>query len=60
MRAFRPSRYAPVENLEEDHQSAKDVNVEVYAKRAEAGIPLFEPTPAVQMTPRSAQLVGRD
>ena len=43
MREFRPSRYAPVEEYEEDDQRAKDANLQVYAERAAAGVPLFEP-----------------
>jgi hypothetical protein len=42
MRAFRPSRFAPPDEHEEDHERDKAENVQRYAKRAAAGIPLFE------------------
>ena len=42
MRAFRPSYFTPAEEFEEDEQRAKDANVERYAERAEAGLPLFD------------------
>jgi hypothetical protein len=42
MRAFRPSRFAPPDEHEEDHERDKAENVQRYAKRAAAGIPLFD------------------
>ena len=45
MRAFRPSRFAPVEENEEDRHPVKEANMEVYARRAEAGMPLFDGPP---------------
>jgi hypothetical protein len=61
MRAFRPSRFAPVDEYEEEHQLAKDANVEVYAKRAAAGMPLFDrPVAPGDAGGRSSQLRARD
>lgn len=61
MRAFRPSRFAPVEEYEEDYQSDKAANVQIYAKRAEMGVPLFEPLPGGGDTAaRSSNLAVRD
>jgi hypothetical protein len=41
-RAFRPSRFAQPDELEEEHQEAKQAKIRIYIKRAEAGMPLFE------------------
>ena len=61
MRAFRPSRYAPVEEYEEDYQSDKAANLQVYAKRAELGVPLFDPHPGVgDAAARPSDLSARD
>ena len=45
MRAFRPSRFALVEEHSEDFEQdkTKQLNVLRYAERAQAGLPLFEP-----------------
>jgi hypothetical protein len=42
IRAFRPSRYAPADECEEELQREKLANMELYASRAEAGLPLFD------------------
>ena len=61
MRAFRPSHFAPAEEYEEEHQHVKDSNVEVYAKRAAAGVPLFElARGAAQAARRSAEFQAPD
>ena len=41
MRAFRPSRFSPAEEYDEDDQRIKAANLERYAKRAEKGQALF-------------------
>lgn len=61
MRAFRPSRFASLEDYEEDHQADKDVNVQRYAKRAEAGMPLFDGARAMgDLSARSSDSLGRE
>jgi hypothetical protein len=63
MRAFRPSQYAPVDEYEyeEEQQRDKEANMERYAKRAQAGMPLFETVRALgQMASRSPELVQGD
>jgi hypothetical protein len=61
MRAFRPSQFAPAEEVEEDQQRVKDANVKVYAKRAEAGMPLFEGLPPLgEVTSRTSKYLARD
>lgn len=61
MRAFRPSRFAPMEEFEGDDQRAKDANLQVYAERAAAGVPLFEtPHVMVESASHSGELVGRE
>ena len=61
MRAFRPSRFAPVEECEEDYQSDKAANLQVYAKRAEMGVPLFDPLPGLaEAALRPSDLSARD
>jgi len=61
MRAFRPSRFAPMEEYEEDYERDKAANVQRYAKRAELGIPLFDPLPAARdAAARSSDLIARD
>ena len=47
MRAFRPSSYAPVDECEEELEPLRLENVLRYAKRAEAGLPLFESLPVL-------------
>jgi hypothetical protein len=42
MKAFRPSQFAPPDEHEEDKERDKAENVQRYAKRAAAGMPLFE------------------
>jgi len=61
MRGFRPSRFSPVDEFEEDHQRDKDVNVQRYAKRAEAGMPLFDAAYVMgEMAPHRSDLIPRD
>jgi len=61
MRAFRPSHFAPADECEEDQQRAKDENLELYTKRAEAGMPLFEAIPSVgDVTPRRSNFTARE
>jgi len=49
LRAFRPSRFSALEEGEYDETTelAKAINVELYAQRVQAGLPLFESGPAV-------------
>jgi len=42
MRAFRPSHYAEPEMHDDEAAMARQANLEMYAMRAEAGLPLFE------------------
>ena len=60
MRAFRPSRFAPAEEYEEEDQRAKDAKVELYAKRAQAGMPLFDRPGAAGEAARSSELGASD
>jgi hypothetical protein len=43
MRAFRPSHFAREQDRQEDIERIKFQNVMLYAKRAQAGLPLFGP-----------------
>ena len=47
MRAFRPGRFASVDEQEfdADWEEAKQVNIQRYSERAQAGLPLFEAMP---------------
>jgi hypothetical protein len=47
-RAFRPSRYARQDEMEEESGLAKEANIEVYMQRAQAGQPLFDTGTVVQ------------
>jgi hypothetical protein len=61
MRAFRPSRFAPADAYEEEHQRDKDANLQRYAKRAELGMPLFERLRTIaEMGSRTSDLAVRD
>ena len=61
MRGYRPSRFAPPEEFEEDHQLAKDANLKIYAQRAQAGMPLFDAAAAQRkMASSTSEYVGRD
>ncbi len=42
MRAYRPSRRGG-ENYDDDFREEKEQKMQVYARRAQAGLPLFEP-----------------
>ena len=42
-RAFRPSEYGRQDEVEEDGQEAKLAKMQLYIRRAEEGLPLFEP-----------------
>jgi len=42
MRAFRPSSFGEQDEFDDDALRAKLLNVQHYAERAEAGLPLFE------------------
>ena len=46
MRAFRPSRFARDDEYPEDVEREKQRNMEIYAERARAGLPLFVDFPA--------------
>ena len=48
MRAFRPSHFAREEDYNEDADRAKQDNIIMYARRAQAGLPLFGDTSDVQ------------
>ena len=57
MRAFRPSQFAPLEDGQPEDPivaDARQQNVVVYAKRAEARVPLFE-EPKPQPDPAQAK-----
>ncbi len=44
-RAFRPSYFGRQDDdLEEDTQQAKQDKMRIYSERAQAGLPLFEPS----------------
>ena len=61
MRGFRPSRFSSLDEYEEDHQRDKDANVQRYAKRAEAGMPLFDVAYVMgEMAPRTSEIIPRD
>jgi len=60
MRAFRPSRFAPAEEYDEDSQRIKAANVERYAKRAEKGTPIFERVRSMADISRAVDLLMRD
>lgn len=42
MRAFRPSQFGRHEDVDEEAEQVKLVNLQHYAQRAQAGLPLFE------------------
>ena len=60
MRAFRPSRFAPAEEYDEDNQRIKAANLERYAKRAEKGTPLFERVRSMADIRRAVDFLMRD
>lgn len=60
MRAFRPSRFAPAEEYDEDSQRIKDANLDRYAKRAEKGTPLFERVRSMADIRRAIDFLMRD
>jgi len=41
LKAFRPSRFGPADEYDEDQQRIKAANLECYIKRAEKGSPIF-------------------
>jgi len=43
MRAYRPSLMGGEDLLEEEVQHHREENVKVYCRRAQAGLPLFDP-----------------
>jgi len=43
LRAFRPSHFSPSDECDEVTERAKAQNMQLYAARVEAGLPLFEP-----------------
>jgi len=51
MRAFRPSAFSEPEAEEEQAEKARQANVTRYQRRAQAGLPLFEPLPLRQVRP---------
>jgi hypothetical protein len=60
MRAFRPSRFSPEEEYDEDSQRIKDANLERYTKRAEKGTPLFERVRSMADIRRAVEFFMRD
>lgn len=66
VRAFRPSVYRRAEDSDIDTQREKLAKLEIYALRAEAGLPLFETSdenppannPATPAVPESPALVS--
>jgi hypothetical protein len=47
MRAFRPSYFAREEDFSDEADQTKQDNVQIYAKRAQAGLPLFGSIPII-------------
>jgi hypothetical protein len=60
MRAFRPSRFTPEEEYDEESQRIKDANLERYTKRAEKGTPLFKRVRSMADISRAVDLLMRD
>ena len=58
MRAFRPSYYSAAEEHDEAVIQAKLLNLEAYAARVAAGLPLFETAPETE-PPKSARRTSR-
>ena len=59
MRAFRPSAFSEQEAEEEQAEEARKANVTRYQRRAQAGLPLFEPLPlrqSSQLDPRQLRV----
>jgi len=57
VRGFRPSRYGLAEEETEEAELVRLENVEVYARRAKLGLPIFEEPgnpSGGQITPQSA------
>jgi hypothetical protein len=49
IRAFRPSRFARLDDFDDESERIKEANLQMYAERAQAGVPLFDSAPvAVQ------------
>lgn len=42
MRAFRPSQFGRHEDVDDEAEQVKLVNLQQYAQRAQEGLPLFE------------------
>jgi len=42
VRAFRPSRFSANDECDQEAGKAKAMNLELYAARVEAGLPLFD------------------
>lgn len=59
-RGFRPSYFCRYEEdlEEEDAQQVKQAMIQLYAQRAEAGLPLFEPANVVRRLGTSPDLSG--
>ena len=59
-RGFRPSHFCRHEEdlEEEDAQQVKHAMIQLYARRAEAGLPLFEPANVVRRLGTSPDLSG--
>jgi hypothetical protein len=60
MRAFRPSRFAPAEEYDEDDERIKAANLERYAKRAENGTPLFDRVRSMSDISRVVDMLMRE
>ena len=54
LRGFRPSYFAPSEECDEGIDREKALNLQVYAARVEAGLPLFERASSPPMTGSTA------
>jgi hypothetical protein len=48
MRAFRPSHFSQEDDYSEDADQAKQDNLNLYARRAAVGAPLFSPVPVMK------------
>jgi len=48
VRAYRPSNYAAYNEADEEELREREQNVQVYAERARAGLPLFDGATAVR------------
>ena len=58
MRAFRPSHFAREQDRQDDIDRVKFQNVLIYAKRAQAGLPLFNQVSSPKDVPALRNVAG--